>query len=69
MNLLGVLSTPYEYFDENTTVSNPYEQDPEDVRTVSFGPDGSVLDGNVYQTDILEILECYRPCRVVQTPA
>lgn len=58
-----------EYFDENTTVSNPYEQDPEDVRTVSFGPDGSVLDGNVYQTDILEILECYKPCGAVPTAA
>ena len=58
-----------EYFDENTTVSNPYEQDPEDVRTVSFGPDGSVLDGNVYQTDILEILECYKPYGAVPTAA
>lgn len=50
-----------EYFDENTTVSNPYEEDPEDLRTISFGPDGSVLNGNVYQTDILEILERYKP--------
>lgn len=50
-----------EYFDENTAVSNPYEEDPEDVRTVSFDPDGNVLNGNVYQTDILEILEQYKP--------
>lgn len=48
------------YFDENTTVKSPYEEDPEDVRTVSFGPDGSVLNGNVYQTDILEIMERYK---------
>lgn len=47
------------YFDENTTVSNPYEEDPDDIRTVSFGPDGSVLNGNVYQTDILEIMARY----------
>ena len=50
-----------EYFDENTTVSNPYEEDPEDVKTISFEPDGSVLKGNVYQTDILEIMEHYKP--------
>ena len=50
-----------EYFDESTTVSNPYEEDPEDVRTISFEPDGTVLNGNVYQTDILEIMEQYRP--------
>ena len=49
------------YFDENTTGSNPYEEDPKDVKTVSFGPDGSVLDGNVYQSDILEIMENYKP--------
>lgn len=49
------------YFEENTTVSNPYEEDPNDVKTVSFDPDGGVLNGNVYQTDILEIMENYRP--------
>ena len=50
-----------EYFDENTTASDPYEEDPEDLRTISFAPDGSVLNGNVHQTDILEIMERYRP--------
>ena len=50
-----------EYFDASTTVSNPYEEDPKDLRAISFGPDGSVLNGNVYQTDILEIMEQYRP--------
>ena len=47
------------YFDESATVPNPYAEDPEDVRAISFAPDGSVLNGNVYQTDILEIMECY----------
>ncbi len=46
-----------EYFDENTTVSNPYEDDPGDIRAISFEPDGGVLNGNIYQTDILEIME------------
>ena len=50
-----------EYFDENATVSNPYEENPEDVRTISFEPDGTVLNGNIYQTDILEIMEKYKP--------
>ena len=49
------------YFDEKTTVSNPYDEDPEDVRTISFEPDGAVLNGNIYQTDILEIMENYKP--------
>lgn len=50
-----------EYFDENAKVSNPYEEDPKDVRTISFGPDGGVLNENIYQTDILEIMERYKP--------
>ncbi|MBQ4425280.1 MAG: radical SAM protein [Lachnospiraceae bacterium] len=49
------------YFDEKAPVSNPYEEDPKDVRTISFDPDGGVLNGNVYQTDILEIIENYKP--------
>ena len=40
---------------------NPYVDDPRDVRCVSFSPNGDALNGNVYQTDILEILENYAP--------
>ena len=50
-----------EYFDEKTPVSNPYEEDPEDVKTISFDHNGNVLNGNFYQTDILEIMERYKP--------
>ncbi len=49
-----------EYFREET-VSNPYREDPSDVRCVSFAPDGGVFDGNLYQTDIMEILRKYHP--------
>ena len=49
------------FFDENAKVSNPYEEDPKDVRTISFGADGGVLNGNIYETDILEIMENYKP--------
>lgn len=48
-----------EYFDPNEKYINPYEEDPQDVRTVSISPDGNVLGGNIYQTDILEIIRQY----------
>lgn len=57
-NALKYLS---EYFDEDAQCFNPYEDDPRDVRSVCFSPDGSVLDGNLYQKDILDILRDYRP--------
>ncbi|MBR6040053.1 MAG: radical SAM protein [Clostridia bacterium] len=50
-----------EYFDENAVEASPYEEDPKDVRSLSFLPNGDVLNGNVYRTDILEILRTYRP--------
>ncbi len=49
------------YFDDPVTESSPYDEDPEDVCTISFGANGDVLNGNVYQTDILEIMRTYRP--------
>ena len=50
-----------EYFDENTEYSSPYEEDPKDIRAISFSPDGEVLDGNVYRKGILDILREYQP--------
>ena len=50
-----------EYFDENVAESSPYEEDPEDIRSLSFSAKGDVLNGNIYQTDILEIIRTYRP--------
>ena len=50
-----------EYFDENAASTSPYEEDPEDIRTISFEANGNVLNGNVYETDILEIIKTYRP--------
>ena len=56
-NALKYLS---EYFaDENP--ENPYVEDPRDLRCVSFSPNGDVLGGNVYQRDMTDILENYRP--------
>ncbi len=48
------------YLNENTP-SDPYEEDPRDIRAISFSPEGDVLDGNVFKKDILDILNDYRP--------
>ncbi len=50
-----------EYFDENTLCSNPYEENPTDLRAVSISPDGSILGGNIHETGIAQIIEGYRP--------
>ena len=50
-----------EYFDENAAPVSPYEEDPEDIRTISIDANGDVLHGNIYETDILEIIRAYRP--------
>ncbi len=49
------------YFEGKAEVPNPYEEDPGNVETVSFCPNGDVLQGNFYQTDILELIRTYRP--------
>ena len=50
-----------EYFDADAAPTSPYAEDPEDVKTISFDANGDVLNGNVYETDILEIIRTYRP--------
>ncbi len=50
-----------EYFDPEEKYIDPYEEDSYDIRTVSVSADGAVLGGNIYQTDILEIVKRYRP--------
>ena len=47
-----------EYFTD-TLPENPYVEDPRDVRCVSFEPNGDVLGGNVYEQDIMEIVNNY----------
>lgn len=49
-----------EYFND-VQPENPYVEDLRDVRCVSFSPNGDVLDGNVYKSDILEIIGSYAP--------
>ena len=50
-----------EYFDENVEISSPYDENPKDIRAIGFSPNGDVLDGNVYQKEILDILNDYQP--------
>ena len=50
-----------EFFDGHATPFSPYEEDPKDIKTISLGANGDVLNGNVYETDILEIIRAYRP--------
>ena len=50
-----------EYFDKNIEYTSPYDENPKDIRAISFSPNGEVLNGNIYQTEILNILENYRP--------
>ena len=50
-----------EFFDDNAAPFSPYAEDPKDIKTISFDANGDVLNGNVYQTDILEIIRIYRP--------
>lgn len=56
-NALKYLS---EYF-RDTLPENPYLEDPSDVRCISFDPDGSALGGNIYEKNIIEIIENYTP--------
>ena len=49
-----------EYFTDEIP-ENPYVEDPRDVRCVSFGPNGDVLGGSVYERDIMEIIKDYSP--------
>lgn len=50
-----------EYFDKNVEYVSPYEENPRDIKAISFSPNGDVLKGNIYQNNIIDILKEYRP--------
>ena len=52
------------YF-EDIAPSNPYVEDPRDVKCLSFSPNGDVLCGNIYKKDVLEIVKEYEPVNSV----
>lgn len=49
-----------EYF-RSERPENPYIEDPRDVRCISFEPNGDVLGGNIYRSDIMDLIENYTP--------
>ncbi len=57
-NALKYLS---EYFDMSKEYVSPYEENPADIRAVSIEPNGDVLGGNIYETDIMQIVKSYVP--------
>ncbi|MBR5859135.1 MAG: radical SAM protein [Clostridia bacterium] len=56
-NALKYLS---EYF-TNSRPTNPYEEDPTDIRCASVSSNGDLLGGNIYREDITEIIRRYKP--------
>ncbi|MBR2868837.1 MAG: radical SAM protein [Clostridia bacterium] len=50
-----------EYFDMSKEIRNPYDEDPSDVRAICFSANGDILGGNVYERDIIDILDGYNP--------
>jgi hypothetical protein len=48
-----------EYFSDNISI-NPYIEDKSDIRCVSFSANGDVLNGNLYKSDIMDIIKGYK---------
>lgn len=48
-----------EYILPGKEYVNPYAEDPEDMRTVSVDPDGGLLGKNIYDTDVLDIIDSF----------
>lgn len=52
-----------EYFDPSALPVNPYIEKEDDIHSICLEPDGTVLGGNIYYSDIIEILEGYAPLK------
>lgn len=57
-NALKYLS---EYYDLTRKYISPYTENPKDVRSICICPNGDVLGGNIYQSDIADIIKNYVP--------
>ena len=49
-----------EYFKDHVP-ANPYVEDPLNVRCLSVSPNGDLLDGNLYNRDVMTIIDKYSP--------
>lgn len=54
-----------EYFDFSISHKSKYTENPQDIKAICVIPNGNVLGGNIYKTDIIDILKNYNP-EVVQ---
>ena len=50
-----------EYFAPGGEYTDPYAEDPVDIRAVCIEPNGDVLGGNIYSSGIVSIIETYQP--------
>lgn len=50
-----------DYFDLDKEYVSPYTENSRDIHAISINPNGDVLNDNIFQSDILEILEKYEP--------
>ncbi len=57
-NALKYLS---EYFDFSKEFINPYDENPMDIRAICFGANGDILGSDIYNQDIIDILNMYCP--------
>lgn len=55
-----------EYFDDKINYSSPYDENPYDIQSISFSPNGDVLNGNIHNKNILDILKSYQPQNSVE---
>ncbi|MDR1668852.1 MAG: radical SAM protein [Oscillospiraceae bacterium] len=50
-----------EYFDLSVPHISPYAENPYDITAICVVPNGGVLNGNIYQSGILDIIKDYTP--------
>ena len=50
-----------EYFNDNKEIHNPYLENKNDIKTISFSANGNVLNGNIYNNKITDIINNYEP--------
>lgn len=50
-----------EYFNDNNEIHNPYLENKNDIKTISFSANGNVLNGNIYNNKITDIISNYEP--------
>ena len=50
-----------DYLKPQAEDENPYWEDPTDIRAICFSANGDILGSNIYEKDISEILQDYKP--------